>query len=55
MKRVHDQGIIQEFNLGFGSHVSITSCEHTPYVSISWGVGVGGAVNPLPYFAIYHF
>ena len=52
-KHLKFQGIIQEFNLGVDSHVSITLwCK-----LCSWGVwvcggGGGGAVTPHPNFAI---
>ena len=50
----NSQGIIQEFNLGVGSHVSITlGCN-----LCSWAVS-GGSVSPCCkppcHFAIYHF
>ena len=51
---------IQEFNLGVGSHVSITLlCELCScFFFFFGGVGGGergGAVRPCAYFALYHF
>ena len=51
-----NQGIIQEFNLGVSSHVSITFWCNRNSWRVFWGRWVsGGGGTPTPHCAIYYF